>query len=118
MEREILVVNRKDPALDIYKINKHFEVVDCMRPNELGNPFPVTPECPRDESIKKFRQYLWKKMHSRNDVRTELTRLALLDDITIVLTCCCKPKDCHTDVIKNAILWIRGNLTQYNRMYK
>jgi hypothetical protein len=108
MNSEIKTINRKDSDLNYYRINVNFEVVKCMRPNVLGNPNVLKSEDARDENIAQFKQYLWKKMQSDNPVSRELTRLATCEKV-VVLVCCCKPKACHTDVIKAAIEWMRKN---------
>ena len=108
MNTEIMTLNRKDKALVVYRINNHYEVVNCMRPNVLANPNVLESENDRDENIAQFKQYLWKKMQSDNEVSRELTRLATCEKV-VVLVCCCKPKACHTDVIKAAIEWKRSH---------
>ena len=103
--REIILLNRYEKALGSFKGVK----INCMRPHLLGNPF-----IPKDKSdderrrvIAAFRVYLWKKMQSSNPVNMEIRRLASLTD-DIALICCCKPKECHTDIIKSAIGWLRS----------
>jgi len=106
--KEIITVNRKDAMMEIYKINDNFEIIDCTRPNLLQNPMRLKVEKNRNFVINEFRKYLWKQMQQDTPVRRELKRLAASDK-AIVLTCVCKPKPCHTDIIKKAIEWIRQN---------
>jgi len=74
----------------------------------LGNPFYKEP---RNQAVKKFRSYLWAEMQKMDSlIRLELYRLAgeIKNGKTVILTCCCAPKACHGDVIKNAIEWINS----------
>ncbi len=76
----------------------------------LCNPFPINEECSREESVAKFRRYLWEEIKAQKEslVVKELARIYQLSlDNPIVLTCYCKPKDCHGDVIIKALNWLK-----------
>lgn len=93
-----------------------FHYVNIMRPNILGNPFPMqkftvsgkADPAERKRVIEKFKKYLWKEMQtSESKVRKELFRILELSRVKPVrLVCCCKPLDCHGDVIVAAIEWM------------
>lgn len=97
---KIICLHKRDKVPDGYY------TVDCMRPNVLGNPFPLKDESKRDECIEQFRQYLWKEMKGNGEVRILMRKLAYSTE-SFALLCCCKPKSCHTDVIKNALIWMK-----------
>lgn len=59
----------------------------------LGNPFKVIGEN-RDEAIKRFKVYFWKRINS-----DDVYRKAILDLKDKKVACFCKPKPCHLDVI-------------------
>lgn len=62
----------------------------------------------RIKDIADFRKDLWKEMHKPNSkMIEELNRLYRIWKGTgkLVLVCSCKPKACHADVIKSALLW-------------
>lgn len=81
--------------------------VDIMRPNVLGNPFFLKDENQRENCNKKFKNYLWNEMQNPNSrVYKTLKRCAQTAN-DIALVCCCKPKACHGDVARDAILWLR-----------
>jgi hypothetical protein len=85
------------------------EYVNCMRPNLLGNPFYMKSEKDRYVVLAKFKLYLRKHMQidiMDDKISYELTRLAASVK-TIVLLCCCLPKACHTEIIKDAIEYLR-----------
>jgi len=85
------------------------EVVNVMRPNVLGNPFPLGKHN-RDIAIAKYREYLIKQLQKDrlvlknrtvNPIAVEITRLANLhrEGKYIALICCCVPLPCHAKVI-------------------
>ena len=75
------------------------EVVHCKkekfdvyigRPGIWSNPFPITKDCTRKESIKKFEEYA----RTNKEIQEHLMELD-----GKVLGCWCKPKACHGDVL-------------------
>lgn len=80
-----------------------------MRPSPLGNPFSHMEGTlaqfkveTRDEAILKFREWLIEQINKKNPaVLAELNRLLkLARQGDLNLKCCCAPKACHADVIK------------------
>jgi hypothetical protein len=102
MAYDIIVVNKyKDQIPDAY------HTVDIMRPSILGNPFPLANEEDREQVLAQFKQYLWQQMNIPDSPIARRLR-QLSDSIgDMALVCCCKPKSCHGDIIKDAILWLR-----------
>ena len=101
---KIIVVNRS------WKRVEAFEYVDIMRGSVLGNPFKMKDESKEERKrvIQEFKQYLWKKMNEEpNKVSWEMMRLARMNTVDVKLVCCCKPLDCHGDVIKSGVEWLR-----------
>ena len=81
------------------------EIVSVMRPNVLGNPFPITARDVRESVINRYAAWLDAAMRSDTPQRREIERLALLhrEGKKIALICCCTPLPCHADVIKKAV---------------
>lgn len=100
----IMVVNKHAmPALA-----EHMPLINIMRPHVLGNPFPIikgTTE--RDEVISQYDMWLEDQMKSGNapvlDAMETIATLAQ-QDTGVMLMCCCKPANCHGDVIKRYIV--------------
>ena len=74
-------------------------------PNSLGNPFPVNDKRNLTTSINLFRNYFLRDQISLsqkfNDYIFEMIKTNKLTKL--YLGCFCKPKDCHTDVIKEEL---------------
>lgn len=83
-------------------------VIRIMRGTPLGNPFKMGGESERGYRIEQYRQWLWKQMQSDTPQLRELKRLAVLhkQNEEVLLSCCCKPKPCHGDIVKRAIEWL------------
>lgn len=79
----------------------------------LHNPFSINEGCSREESVAKFRRYLWEEIkrfmnREKSLIVDELVRIYRLSlDSPVVLVCYCKPKDCHGDVIISALNWLK-----------
>ena len=83
-----------------------------MRGSPLGNGNHLFREADRLKVIKQFKQDLWKKIKAKDPkICGELRRLVKLwkDTGHINLVCCCKPKPCHGDVVKDCLIWIIEN---------
>ena len=68
------------------------DAVNIMRPSRFGNPFKIGVDGSRTEVIEKFREYVFGNPELLEQVQTELVGKDLV--------CCCKPKACHGDVLK------------------
>lgn len=65
------------------------------RPSKWGNPYPISPSgYTRDESIARFRKYLWERPWLVEAAQKELAGRDLM--------CWCAPKACHGDVLAQA----------------
>lgn len=95
----------------IYNKNQEFDaswcdqLVSVMRPNILGNPFPVTRMLPRQEAIRAYKEWLVEQLQTDSMAWREIERLAKIHAAggTIGLVCCCTPLPCHAEVVKAAI---------------
>lgn len=91
-------------------INKyHFgcippHAINIMRGTPYGNPFVLGKDGTRDEVLRKFKIYLWKRLKEDTAFRK---KVAALHGQT--LCCCCKPKPCHGDVLLAASAWLWEN---------
>jgi hypothetical protein len=75
----------------------------------LANPFHIGKDGSRDKVIEKYRKWLFEQIKNNNRViMNELGKLAYLHTQKKVyyLTCYCKPKSCHGDVILDCIKWL------------
>jgi hypothetical protein len=112
MAYEIIVVNIKDP------VPAGYFSVNIMRPSILGNPFFLVDEAKRDVVIGQYKEYLWAQMRNPDSIvfKTLLKYAQTANDIALL--CCCKPKNCHGDVVKAAIEWIRDNKSLFHVIHK
>lgn len=65
------------------------------RGSDFGNPFKIGKDGTREEVIKKFRQYFYKRIFTDPKFAEKVETLR-----GCVLGCFCEPLDCHSDVIK------------------
>lgn len=77
------------------------DAIWIMRPSQLGNPFVLGKMLTREESLKRFRQYLWHKINT-----DQRFRQSVLDLREKTLVCCCSPKPCHGHLLHAAADWI------------
>jgi hypothetical protein len=74
------------------------------RPSILGNPFPITSKCTREQSVSQYKDYFKKRMSIEpfeSDFWKEINwiwRAGKEHDVNLV--CYCSPLPCHGDVIK------------------
>lgn len=64
------------------------------RPSIYGNPFEITEERSREESVALYKIYFYNRISSDEDFKNKVLTLR-----GKVLGCFCKPKICHGDVI-------------------
>ena len=76
-------------VLNKYRDEIPEDAVNVMRPSKWGNPFPVQM-FGRDVCVKLYEVYICEN----EGLRADLHELKGKD-----LVCCCKPKDCHADVL-------------------
>ncbi len=83
------------------------------RPSLLGNPYAIGKDGTREQTIERYRVWLWQQIKLRGEVYRELQRLAAKAKAgDLVLICWCKqpdrPRGCHGDVVKRAIEWLHS----------
>ncbi len=84
----------KPPAprvLNKYKMLPGEEAVYCGRGSPYGNPYPMGPDCTREQSIALFKEYVDQVPYLGTMIQKNLKGKNLM--------CFCKPKDCHCDDI-------------------
>lgn len=76
--------------------NKYKENFDIYigRPSIFGNPFVIGADGPRDEVIRKYKDYFYERINSDPDFKN-----AVLSLKNKKLGCFCKPLKCHGDII-------------------
>lgn len=84
-------MTHKPRVLNKYKNKITQDAVYIGRPSKWGNPYPITPDEPRELVIAKFRKYL--------DENPELKQAAKKQLRGKDLVCFCAPKPCHGDVL-------------------
>ena len=78
------------------------------RPSPLGNPFMIGRDGSRPEVIAKYREWLHPQLDESkpSPVLNEMNRLTDLHEAgNLNLICWCAPKECHGDVLAQAIPW-------------
>lgn len=60
----------------------------------FGNPYPITDECNREQSIAKYTLYFYMRIETDKKFFQKVIKLK-----DKVLGCWCKPLACHGDVI-------------------
>jgi hypothetical protein len=102
---KITVINRTE------KINAAWGVIifNIMRGSSaLANPFKISPKKDRMTVLKQYRDWLWKQIKAEHPVvmkEFSIIAQAVIQGKDVYLECCCKPKDCHGDILKAAIEW-------------
>ena len=99
-------------SINVVNIHRYHGAIDAivMRgKSQLANPYPMRnrSDAERSRVINEFRRYLFKRLQDKNSPQyREIKRLTALykKQGNLTLACCCKPKPCHADVIKSAIL--------------
>jgi hypothetical protein len=80
-----------------YIVNKYHKVqydVYIGRGSDFGNPYVIGVDGDRDEVIKKYREYFYKRIDEDPSFKLRVEELR-----GKTLACFCKPKSCHGDVI-------------------
>jgi hypothetical protein len=80
----------------------------------LANPFILGRDGNRQDVIDKFRKWLWPQVKQWQETGEMTEAVMTLKDVaiaikehqTIILTCWCKPEDCHGDVIERCVRWM------------
>ncbi len=90
----------------VNKYRVRYGYTDIMRGSPLGNPSTVRKRS-RAQALEDFDAYLKAELKDKaSPVRAEMERLLqrILDGEKVRLGCCCKPKDCHGDVIRARLI--------------
>ena len=94
----------------------HVEYCGRGRGSVLGNPFTgkahtrvrgTTVVASRDEAIRLHRDWLREQLRARTPVYDRIQALAarVANGQTVVLECWCRPLACHTETLKEAVMW-------------
>lgn len=78
------VVNKRTEKYDVY----------IGRGSPFGNPFPIGINGDREEVIRKYRDYFYKRLNTDVVFRQQVMGLK-----GKTLGCFCKPQACHGDII-------------------
>ena len=94
--------------MEVKIVNKHtsnLRGVYIGRPSILGNPFSLV-RYDRTKSVQLYTEWLREQWLVNEKVKKELLRLALMckREGMVRLICWCKPKACHGDIVKMAII--------------
>ena len=100
----VCVVNR-------YHLKTLEGVHSVQRPGPLGNPWKAGTDGTREEVIARYETWLRAEYEKglrgdHNAAFQEMVRLARIEPLTI--SCTCKPKSCHADVVAKVIEEIRA----------
>lgn len=91
----------KDPN-NIYIGNANTVIIDGERfpkyASPFANPFKVGKHGTREEVMKKYRKYMYKKLEESSGLLVQFIELKDKN-----LGCWCKPKCCHGDIIKELL---------------
>jgi hypothetical protein len=79
-----VVVNRRTDKFDVY----------IGRPSLFGNPFKIGRDRDRDQVIKKFKDYFYRRLEVDSTFKRGVLNLK-----GCRLGCYCKPDACHGDII-------------------
>jgi len=74
----------------------------------LANPFQIRHDGNRDQVIRKYRRWLWKRIQGRD--AAVMRELAAIGPDT-ALACWCAPKHCHCHIVARAAAWLRRQNT-------
>lgn len=98
--------------MSIKCVNKDDEGEYMGRGSPLGNPFYMRNEKMRDEVCDKFYNYFVDRVNGAYPpFMNELERLIdlWLENGHVSLKCFCAPKRCHTETIKEYLVWELNN---------
>lgn len=100
------------PTITVGNTYSGAQGINIMRPSVLGNPFHIGAPHPdtgkpttRDDVVDAYLPELRRLYAQKGAAYAELVRIAVLvrSGQRVTLVCCCAPKRCHGDVIKDAI---------------
>ena len=81
-----------------------------LQSSPLSNPYWISNDRKRNEVIALYKTLLWQSIKNCRDngmidkIMAELIKISKLDNV--ILTCYCKPLDCHGDVVVRAVDWL------------
>ena len=96
----LIVVNKRNPQ------RKGYIYIPIYRPFPLGKPFILNDPAEREDVIAKFETVYDELRQNNIEFKSTIDYIIaeLLKGNHIALSCYCKPKSCHGDIIKNKIL--------------
>ncbi len=100
--------------------------ISVARPRALGNPYPITPDCSREEAIASYREWLSSILEARSAQKTAfdtrvraafeaIVELARAGDVTLLCWCRAVGETgpaCHAEVIAE---FVRKRLTDQSQ---
>ena len=102
----IKVLNHHKTDIQSLQANVQDKVLDVMKSHGsvLGNPNYNNKTMPLHENLNKYLAWLREEYNKRGAVFAELMKIVNWEKggKNIYLVCCCKPKACHGDIIKDA----------------
>lgn len=92
-------------VINIYNCDGAIVGENIMRPTPLSNPYVIGRDGNRMKVLAKYKTHLLRAIHVHDPVvMPELYRLKkIAEEGELNLLCCCKPADCHGDIIKTII---------------
>ena len=100
-------ISDKIKVVNKYKVKSKYVDIMIGSGSALGNPYALAHDMNQQEKVERFDEYLGRQLKVRDGVaRKEMENLleCVLAGETIRLGCCCKPKPCHGDAIKNRLV--------------
>lgn len=73
----------------------------------LSNPFHIGRDGDRATVVKKYRQWLGRKVKGEKDEKIISALRSIEADANLI--CCCYPLSCHAEVIRDACDYLRRN---------
>lgn len=107
----ITVINHYKTNLNRLRFGKNNKVLNIMKSNNspLGNPNYSNKKISLDDNLNLYLLWLYKEYEKRGIVYKELMKIVDWEkrgkNIYLV---CCKPKDCHGDIVKEFVESIIG----------
>jgi len=103
----IKVLNHYKSDIQSLRLDLNNKVLDVMKSHGsiLGNPNYNNNTMPLHENLNHYLSWLRDEYNKRGDVFIRLMQIANWEKggKNIYLVCCCKPKPCHGDIVKDSV---------------
>lgn len=104
---KITVVNHYKTDLNKLRFGENNKVLNIMKScdSPLGNPNYLNKKMSLGENLSLYLLWLYNEYKKKNGVYKELMKIVDWEKKgkNVYLVCCCKPKDCHGDIIKEFV---------------